>query len=88
MSHSPCHHDCDWTDGDADVSDDLGCCSPLPVRITCEAPVLPTPECDAEPATIEYDPDTEQFTALSTLYDTFCSAITDSIGSIITTPIG
>lgn len=82
MSHEPCHHDCsDFSDAD---DTDLGCCEPLPVRITCEAPVLPTPECDAEPATIEYDPDTEEFTALSTLYDSECSALLDSDDSPLT----
>lgn len=88
MSHSPCHHDCDWTDGDADASEDLGCCDTLPVRITCEAPVLPVPECDEEPAEIVFDPNTDGFTVLANLYDTLCSAITDENGSIITTPIG
>lgn len=82
MSHDPCHHDCsDFPDSE---DTDLGCCSPLPVRKTCEAPVLPVPECDAEPATITFDPETEEFTALSTLYDSECSALLDSTDSPLT----
>lgn len=83
MSH-PCHHDCsDFTDDETD----LGCCSPLPVRITCDAPVLPVPECDEEDAVMTYDPDTEQFTVSSILYDQNCSAILDQNNDAILTLI-
>lgn len=82
MSTSPCCHDCtDFTD---DPADDKGCCSPAPTRRTCEAPTLPVPECDAEPATIVYDPETEEFTAESTLYDSECSPLLDSNDSPLT----
>ncbi len=70
---NPCHHDCDWTDGDEPVLEDAGCCSPLPVRITCEAPVLPVPECDEEPATLTFDEDTESFVATVGMFTKACS---------------
>lgn len=72
MSTNPCHHDCDFTDGD-DSEDDLGCCTPLPVRRDCGAPVLPVPECDEEGVVMTFDPDTETYTALSIMYDNQCS---------------
>jgi hypothetical protein len=45
------------------------------------------PACDEEDPEIIYDEDTEKFFALGKLYDSECSAITDSTGSIITTLI-
>lgn len=87
MSTNPCCHDCDFTDG-SEPQDDTGCCTPLPVTIPCGAPVLPVPECDEEDPVVTFDEETEEFTVLTNLYDTLCSAITDSVGSVITTPIG
>lgn len=78
MSDDPCHHTCDWTDGDEPDVTDLGCCAPLPIRIDCEAPVLPTPECDEAAPVVVYDEATETFTVLTTLYDSECSALLDS----------
>jgi hypothetical protein len=77
-----CCHDC--TDFPEAEDTSLGCCAPIPVRITCEAPVLPTPACDEEDPEITYDEDTEEFFALGKLYDSECSALTDSTGSILT----
>lgn len=82
MSHSPCHHDCsDFTD---DPSEDLGCCGPIPVRKECGAPELPVPECDEEDATMEFDPETQEFMALGKLYDSNCSPLSDSTASVLT----
>lgn len=78
---SPCCHNCDFTDVSDLPEQDTGCCTPLPVRIECGAPVLPTPDCDEQDPIVEYDPDTEEFTVLSTMYDQNCSALTDSTGS-------
>jgi hypothetical protein len=78
---NPCCRDCtDWPESDTD----LGCCSPIPIRKTCEAPVLPTPACDEEDPEIIYDEDEELFYAVGKLYDSECSALTDSNGSILT----
>lgn len=85
MSDNPCHQACDWTDGDEPVLADAGCCSPAAVRRDCEAPTIPTPECDEAAPVTEFDPVTEQFTVLTTLYDEQCSAILDDLGSPITT---
>lgn len=85
MSHSPCHHQCDWTD--EPTTDDLGCCSPYPVRKSCEAPVIPVPNCGEEAPVVTYDEDTEEFIVTTTLYDENCSAILDSDGSPILTLI-
>lgn len=74
----PCHqkHCCDFTDSD-DPDDELlrdkGCCGPIPVKRDCLAPVLPVPECDEEDPVITYDPETEEFFALSIMYDNQCS---------------
>ena len=79
-----CCAPCDITDGDDPDNDDLrdkGCCGPIPVKRTCVAPVLPVPDCDEEDPVITYDPETEEFFALTTLYDSNCSPITDSNGS-------
>jgi hypothetical protein len=46
------------------------------------------PACDEEAATIEYDEDTEEFFALGKLYDSNCSSLTDSTGSILTALVG
>jgi hypothetical protein len=81
MSHSPCHHSCDWTDGDEDVTDDLGCCSAMPIRRDCAAPTLPVPECDEEEAIVTYDEETEEFTVTAKMYDSECSPLLDSTGS-------
>ncbi len=85
-TENPCLHQCDFTD-DPDVTD-LGCCSPAPTTRTCEAPVLPTFGCDEEAPVVTFDEDTEEFTVLTTLYDSLCSAITDSTGDPILTLIG
>lgn len=83
MSH-PCHHDCsDFTDDETD----LGCCSPLPVRITCDAPVLPAQQCPDEETEMEYDPETESFTLYAQLMDQNCEPILDQNSLSILTPI-
>jgi len=87
MSHNPCHHPCDWTDGDEPTTDDLGCCSPYPIRKTCEAPEVRVPDCDEQDPVVSYDPETEEFTILTNLYDQNCSPITDQNSSIIQTLI-
>lgn len=77
--NSPCCHDCtDFTD---DPREDTGCCAPLPVRRECGAPVLPVPACDEVDPITNYDPETEQFTVLTILYDSECSALLDSTSS-------
>lgn len=82
MSHYPCHSDCsDFTD---DPRDDYGCCGPIPVRVECGAPVLPVAECDEDDIEMEFDPETEEFFAVGKLFDSVCSALTDSNGSILT----
>jgi hypothetical protein len=83
---NPCCHDC--TDFPETETPDAGCCTPIPVRRDCERPVVPVPACDEEAATIEYDEDTEEFFALGKLYDSNCSSLTDSTGSILTALVG
>ena len=85
MSHNPCHHDCsDFPDPDVT---DLGCCSAMPIRRDCEAPTIPNPDCDEADPIVSFDPDTEEFTVLSILYDENCSPISDSAASELTTII-
>jgi len=84
MSHKPCHHSCDFTDGDDPSNDsplkDKGCCTPIPVKIDCLAPVVPAFPCDEEDPEIAYDPETEEFSALSTMYTNQCSPWTTGSG--------
>lgn len=76
---NPCQraHECDWTDGDdpSDDSDlkDKGCCSPIPVKIDCLAPVIPAFECDEEEPEITADPETGKFLVTTIMYDNQCS---------------
>lgn len=84
MDNTDCNHCCDITDGDDPLDDvlrDKGCCTPIPVKRDCVAPVIPTPECDEADPVVIYDPDTEQFYVLTTIYDSNCSALIDSTGS-------
>lgn len=82
---NPCSPDCSFP---ADpVLADAGCCSPAPTTRDCEAPTLPVPACTETGMVTTYDPDTETFTVLTTLYDSLCSALTDSTGSPLTTAI-
>lgn len=81
-SQNPCCHDC--TDFPDHEDTHTGCCSPIPVRLTCEAPVLPVPECDEDDVEMVYDEDTEEFFAVGKLFDSECSVLTDSTGSILT----
>jgi len=83
---NPCCVPCDFTD-DPDVTD-LGCCSPSRIVRNCEAPVLPTPQCDEEGATVIYDEATEEFVVLNTLYDSNCSALLDSTSSPLLARVG
>lgn len=78
----PCCHDC--TDFPESEDTSLGCCAPIPVRLTCEAPILPVPACDEEDPEIIYDEETEEFFAVGRLYDSECSLLTDSTGSPLT----
>lgn len=73
--------------GDFDTTDqtDLGQCFPYRVKRSCDAPTLPTNECDEADPVVEYDPETEVFTVLTILYDSECSPISDSTGSNILT---
>lgn len=80
-TNHPCRHCCDWTDGDEPDVTDGGCCSPAPVRRDCRAPVLPTPDCDEAEPVVTYDPETEEFTVTTTMYDNECSALLDSDSS-------
>ncbi len=70
MSH-PCHHDC--TDFPETDSTDLGCCAPYPLRRSCEAPILPTPNCDEQDPVVTFDEDTETFTITSIMFTNECS---------------
>jgi hypothetical protein len=83
---NPCLHECDFTDGAEPIAD-TGCCTPLPTRRDCGAPTLPTFACDEVEPIVAYDPETEEFAVLTTLYDSICSAITDSAASPILTLI-
>jgi len=89
MSHKPCHYPCDFTDGDdpSEGSDlrDKGCCSPIPVKLDCLAPVIPGPECTDNDAELVPDPNTGEFLIWSTLFDQNCSAISDNNDSNILT---
>ena len=78
---------CDFTDGDEPVLEERGCCTPPPVKRLCGAPVLPVPDCDEEPPVMEYNPETEEFSLSSILYDQNCSAILDQNNDSITTLI-
>lgn len=69
---NPCCHDCDWTDGDEPDVTDIGCCSPAPVRKSCDAPELPVPDCDEDDATVAFDPETETFIVTTTMYTASC----------------
>lgn len=88
-NNSPCRQNqcCDFTDGEDpnwdDPLRDKGCCVPIPVRRDCLAPVLPLPQCGETNPIITYDPETEEFFALTTLFDSNCSAFTDNNGSPI-----
>lgn len=84
MSHHPCHHDCTDFPDLTDEAEDKGCCVPAPFRRTCEAPILPVPQCDEENPEIIYDEDTEEFFAVGILYDSECSPITDQSFSTLT----
>lgn len=82
---NPCCHRCDITDGDEDPTiHDHGCCAPIPERRDCLRPVLPVPECDEEEGTVTFNEETEEFVVLGKLYDSECSPLTDSNGSILT----
>lgn len=87
MSHNPCHHSCDWTDGDEPAIEDAGCCTPAPIRRDCAAPDVPVPECDEDQPEVVFDPDTEDFSVWSILYDENCSPILDENDSPIQTLI-
>jgi hypothetical protein len=79
-----CFFRCDWTDGEDPLDEllrDKGCCAPPPVRRDCLAPVLPLPKCGETNPIITNNPETGQFAVLTTLFDSNCSAITDSNGS-------
>jgi hypothetical protein len=45
--------------------------------------VLPVSECDEEDPEMIYDDETEEFFALSIMYDSTCSPLTDSTGSVL-----
>ena len=76
---NPCRHPCDWTDGDEPTDNtDLGCCAPYPIRKSCDAPELPVPECDEQPAELTYDEETEEFVATTRMYDSDCGLLLDS----------
>jgi hypothetical protein len=61
---------------DPDVTDG-GCSWPLGTLRDCEAPVLPTLNCNEAEPDIIFDADTGLFSVWSTLFDQLCSAITD-----------
>lgn len=79
MSHNPCctAHDCTDFPDLTDEAEDKGCCMPLPFRRTCEAPILPVPNCNEEDPVVTYDEDGESFTVLGKLYDSECSPLVD-----------
>lgn len=84
---NPCHHSCDWTDGDTPDVTDEGCAFPAPIRKSCEAPALPEVQCEGDSAEFEFDPETEEFTAVVGLYDQNCLQILDQDDEPITTAI-
>ncbi len=73
---------------DTPVVVDLGRCSPYRVKISCEAPTVPLPECSEVPE-IEYHPEnpSHPFTVWSILFDENCSAILDQDDNPIQTLI-
>lgn len=73
--------------GQFDTTDltDEGQCFPYRTKRSCDAPTLPTNECDEADPIVEYDPETEEFTVLTILYDSNCSPISDSNASNLTT---
>lgn len=60
---------------------DSGCCSPYPLRKTCEAPVIPVPDCDEQNPVIVYDEETEEFFVTTIMFDSECSPLQDDGGS-------
>lgn len=82
--HNPCRRCCDWTDGDEPTDNtDNGCCTPMASRRTCDAPIPPVPDCDEEDAEIVFDSDEDAFYVLTTMYDSECSPLADSTGSLL-----
>lgn len=65
---------------------DRGCCYPLPLIKSCEAPVVPTPSCDDDEFTLEQSPGGKiQFRIVSRVFDENCLPIEDEDGNPIIT---
>lgn len=93
MNHpdNHCRRHCDYTDYDDPIDDilrDKGCCTPMPVKHTCRAPIIPSAECDEEDPEVEFDPETQTYRVFSILYDQNCSPISDQNEDPIITQIG
>lgn len=76
MSDSNCH--CGKWDR-PDVTD-KGKSYPYRTKISCEAPEIPVPECDEEEPTPVFDPETEEFSYVVTMYTPQCEPWQDSDG--------
>jgi len=66
---------------------DQGQTWPVPVKLTCERPDLPTTECADDQYVTTYDPSTGSFTISSRLFDQNCGVIQDQSGAPILTTI-
>lgn len=84
MSTDPCCQPCDFTE--PDVSDS-GCCKPVKILISCEAPVKPVPACPDEEITTEFDPETGIFSIIGELLDENCLPVLDENNLSIMTRI-
>jgi hypothetical protein len=87
VSHNTRTCSCDCTDFEEPIITDRGCCTPMSVRRTCEAPVVPAQQCPDEETEMVYDPETEQFTLIGQLMDQDCLPILDQLNRSILTPI-
>lgn len=66
---------------------DEGRCAPYRVKIDCEAPVLPVPQCSDDEYTTIYQPEVidHPFAVLARLFDENCQPINDESAVNITT---
>ena len=71
----------DWDDPDDELLHEKGCCTPIPVKRDCRAPVLPEQQCGEASPVLTYDPETGEYTATSTMYYKNCSAWLDKNNS-------
>lgn len=68
---------------------DAGAVGPYRQKLDCSAPSLPTPVCDDDEYTTDYDPDDplRPFRIVSRLFSGSCEVITDGSGTPIMTTL-